>query len=105
LGPDSALALVFVAAQFALDSNVRTPGESGGELRQPAEGDASMPLGPGFPRSGVVLPRCFGCERKHCNVRRVADFFFGIPAEVTDESDSVEVHTFLLFCRLSRAPE
>jgi len=57
LGADSNLAPVFMTAQFALDSNVRTLGESGGELSQGAEGDASMPLGPGIPRTGVVLPR------------------------------------------------
>jgi hypothetical protein len=32
------------------------------------------------------------------NTRRVADLLFGIAAEETDESDSVEVHTILLFC-------
>lgn len=52
-----------------------TVGESAGEVSQVAESDASMPLGPGFPRAGV-----------------------SITAEETDESDSVEVHTFLLFC-------
>src|SRR5689334_8376809 len=57
-----------------------------------------MPFGPGFPRPSIVLPRCFGCERKQCDVRRVADLLFGILAEETDESNSVEVHSFLLFC-------
>src|SRR4051794_19345657 len=57
-----------------------------------------MPFGPGFPRPSVVPPRRFGCERKHCDVRRVADLLFGIAAEETDESNSVEVHSFLLFC-------
>src|SRR5262249_41507793 len=36
LGADSDLALVFVAAQFALDSNVRTLGESEWRRTQPA---------------------------------------------------------------------
>jgi hypothetical protein len=87
-----------VAAEFALDSNVGTLGECGGEVSQPPKGDASMPVGPGFPRSGGVLPRRFGGEREHRDVRCVADLLFGIVAEETDESDSVEVQTFLLFC-------
>src|SRR5215510_16475176 len=57
-----------------------------------------MPLGPAFPRPGVVLPRQFRRQRQHRDVGCVADFLFGIAAEETDESDSVEVHTLLLFC-------
>jgi hypothetical protein len=56
LSAESDAALAFVAAQFALDSNVRTLRKSGGELSQLSEDDASMPLGPRFPPSGVVLP-------------------------------------------------
>ena len=54
---ESDVALVFVAAQFALDSNMGTLDESGGELSKLPEGDASMPLGPRFPRPGFTLPR------------------------------------------------
>src|ERR1044071_3577452 len=57
-----------------------------------------MPLGPGFPRPGVILPGRLGGEREHRDVGCVADLTFGITAEEADESDSVEVHTFLLFC-------
>src|SRR6185369_16101960 len=39
-----------------------------------------------------------GGDREHRDVGCVADLAFGIAAEETDESDSVEVHTFLLFC-------
>jgi hypothetical protein len=91
LAAESDVALVFVAAQFALDGNVNTLGESGGELSQLSEGDASMPLGPGFPRPGVVLPRRLGGEPEHRDVGCVADLLFGIAAEETDKRDSVEV--------------
>src|SRR5690349_12130619 len=57
-----------------------------------------MPFGPRFPRPDVVLPRRFRGEREHRDIRRVADLLFGIAAEETNESDSVEVHTFLRFC-------
>ena len=53
-----------------------------------------MPFGPRFPRPGVVLPRRFRGEREHRDVGCVADLLFGIAAEETNESDSVEVHTF-----------
>ena len=52
LGAEDDLALLLVAAQFTLDGDVGTLRESGGELSQLP--DASMPLGAGFPRSGVV---------------------------------------------------
>src|SRR5690349_3512532 len=57
-----------------------------------------MPFGPRFPRPDVVLPRRFRGEREHRDIGRVADLPFGIAAEKTNESDSVEVHTFLRFC-------
>src|SRR5215813_8275950 len=95
---DNDFALVFVAAQLALDGNMSTFGESGNELSKPSKGDTPMPLGAGFPASGVILPRRFGGEREHRDVRCVADLPFAIAAEKTDEGDSVEVHTFLLFC-------
>ena len=98
LGADSDFALVFVAAQFALDGDVSALNEGAGEVSQFPEGDASMPLGPRFPRSGVILSGRFGGERKHRDVRCVADLLFGIAAEETDKSDSVEVHTFLPVC-------
>src|SRR5262249_6913324 len=73
---------------------------------QPASrSDTSMPLGPRFPASGVIIPGRFGGQREYRDVGCVADLLFGIAAEETDESDSVEVHTFLGSARLSRAPE
>src|SRR5215831_5809163 len=98
LGADSDFPLIFVAAQFALDGDVSTLNEGAGEVSQFPEGDASMPLGPRFPRSGVVLPRCLGGEREYRDIRCVANLLLGIAAEETYESDPVEVHTFLLFC-------
>ena len=65
LGAESDLALAFVGAQFALDSNVRTLGEIGGELSQLPEGDASMPLGRRFPAPDAVLPRRFRGEPRN----------------------------------------
>jgi hypothetical protein len=61
---DSNFALVFVATQFALDGSVSTLGEGAGEVGQLPKGDASMPLGPRFPRSGVILPGRLGGERE-----------------------------------------
>src|SRR4030095_6572249 len=87
-------------AQFPLDDDMSTLGEAAGEVSQFAEGDASMPFGSGFPGSCVILPGRFGREREHRDVGCVAGLAFGIAAEETDESDSVEVHTFLLFCPL-----
>src|SRR5215831_10645216 len=73
LGADSDFALVFVAAQFALDGDVSTLNEGAGEVSQFPEGDASMPLGPRFPRSGVILPGRLSGEREHRDVRCVAN--------------------------------
>ena len=53
---DSDFALVFVAAQLTLDGDVSTLSEVAGEVSQLPEGDASMPLGPRFPASDVILP-------------------------------------------------
>ena len=92
------LALIFVTAQFALDGDVSTLGKSGDELGQPAKCDTAMPLRAGIPRSGVILPRLLRRQRKNCDIRFIAGFLFGLAAEETDESNSVEVHTFLLFC-------
>ena len=52
---DSNFALVFVTAQFPLDDDMSTLGEVAGEVSQFPEGDASMPLGPGFPGSGAFF--------------------------------------------------
>jgi hypothetical protein len=65
---DSDFALVFVAAQFTLDGDVSTLGEVAGEVSQLPEGDASMPLGPRFPPSGVILPGRLRGEREHRDV-------------------------------------
>ena len=48
---DSDFALVFVTAQFPLDDDMSTLGEVAGEVSQFPEGDASTPLGAGFPGS------------------------------------------------------
>ena len=64
LGADSEFALVFVAAEFALDGNMRAFSNGAGEIGQFPECHASMPLGTRFPRSGVILPGRFGCQRK-----------------------------------------
>jgi hypothetical protein len=84
LGADRDFALVFVAAEFALDGHVRALAKSAGEVGQLPERDASMPLGPRFPRTGVILPGRLGGEREHRDVRCVADLPFGIAAEETD---------------------
>jgi hypothetical protein len=44
LGANSDFALVFVAAQFALDGDVSTLRERAGEISHLPEGDASMPV-------------------------------------------------------------
>src|SRR5258708_19869669 len=72
--------------------------EGAGEIGQFAEGHASMPLGARFPGSGLVLPGRLGGEREDRDVGCVGGLSFGIAADETDEGDSVEVHTFLLFC-------
>src|SRR5262249_778627 len=95
---DSDLALVFVAAQFTLDPHLPIFGARPGEISRLSKGAASMPLSTGFPRSSVVLPRRRSGEREYRDIRCVANLLLGIAAEETDESDSVEVHTFLLFC-------
>src|SRR4051812_24657252 len=95
---DDDFALIFVAAEFAFDRDMGAFGEGTGEIGQFAEGDASMPLSARFPGSGVVLPGRFGGQRKDRDVGCVDGFSFGIAADKTDKSDSVEVHTFLLFC-------
>ncbi len=59
-----------------------------------------MPLGARFPGSGIVLPGRLGGEREDRDVGGVGGLSFGIAAEETDKGDSVEVHTFLLFCPL-----
>src|SRR5207244_5935227 len=73
-------------------------GEGAGEIGEFAESHASMPLSARFPESGVVLPGRVGGQRKDRDVGCVGGFSFGIAADKTDQSDSVEVHTFLLFC-------
>ena len=65
LGADSDFARRFVAPQLALDgdgSPLRLASVPG-EVSQLPEGDASMPIGPRFPPSDVILPRRFGGER------------------------------------------
>src|SRR5260370_30822503 len=71
-------------------------GEGTGEIGEFPEGHASMPLGAGFPGSGIVLPGRLGGEREDRDVGCVGGLFFGIAADETEEGDSIEVHTFLL---------
>jgi len=95
---DGEFALVFMTAQFSLDGHMGAFGEGAGEIGQFSEGHASMPLGVRFLRSGVVLPGRLGGEREYRDVGCVSGLSFGVAADETDEGDSVEVHTFLLFC-------
>src|SRR5215831_11197666 len=73
LGADSDLALVFVAAQFALDGNVRTLGESGGELSQPAEGGAEGKAEASQARGAARTPK--QCRDKGGNRKRTGNSF------------------------------
>src|SRR5450759_4128302 len=98
LWSDGEFALVFVAAEFTLDGHMRAFGEGGGEISQFPEGHATMPLGARFPGSNIVLPGRLGGEREDRDAGWVGDLSFGVAADETDEVDSVEVHTFLLFC-------
>ena len=53
---DGEFALVFVAAEFALDGDMGAFVEGTGEIGEFPESDAPMPLGARFPGSGIVLP-------------------------------------------------
>ena len=53
---DGEFALVFVAAEFALDGYMGAFGEGAGEIGEFPESHAPMPLGARFSRSGFVLP-------------------------------------------------
>src|ERR1035441_10473741 len=75
-------------------------GEGAGKIGESPEGHASMPLGTRFPGSGIVLRGRLGGEREDRDVGCVGGLSFGIAADKTDKGDSVEVHTFLLFCPL-----
>ena len=92
---DGEFALVFMAAEFALDGHMGALGEGAGEIGEFPEGHASMPLGARFPGSGIVLPGRLGGEREDRDVGCVGGLSFGVAAEKTDKGDSVEVHTFL----------
>ena len=74
---DDEFALVFVAAEFALDGYMGAFGEGAGEIGEFPEGHASMPLGARFPRSGIVLPGCLGGEGKNRDVGCVGSLSFG----------------------------
>jgi hypothetical protein len=103
LGAENDFALVFVAAQFALDSNVGTPARV-------ATNSASLPIAthrchsvqdsrvPASSSATVLSPA------RRPRSRCAADFLFGIAARGTGHSDSVKVHTFSCSARLSRAP-
>ena len=102
LGADGEFALVFVAAEFALDGDMRAFGEAAGEIGEFPEGHAPMPLGARFPGTGIVLPGRLGGQREDREIGCVAKLLLGIAADETDESDSVEVllhvSPFLPFC-------
>ena len=55
-------ALVFMAAEFALDGHMCAFGKGAGETGELPEGHASMPLVARFPGSGIVLPGRLGCD-------------------------------------------
>ena len=59
---DGEFALVFMAAEFALDSHMGAFGEGAGEIGEFPEGYASMPLGARLLGSGIVLPGRLGGE-------------------------------------------
>ena len=56
LGADGEFALVFAAAEVALDGDMRASGEGAGKIGQFPEGHTSMPLGARFPGDGVIIP-------------------------------------------------
>ena len=57
LGADGEFPLVFAAAKFSFDGDVRAFGEAAGEIGEFPEGYAPMPLGARLPGSGIVLSR------------------------------------------------
>src|SRR5437879_1491327 len=65
---DGEFPLVFAAAEFAFDGDVRAFGEAAGEIGEFPEGHAPMPLGARFPGTGVVLPGRLGGEREDRDV-------------------------------------
>src|SRR6476620_371305 len=97
--------MVFMAAEFTFDGDVRAFGEGAGEIGEFPEGHAPMPLGARFPGSGIVLPGGLGGQREDRDVGCVGGLSFGVAADETDKGDSIEVHTFLLVLPVARAPE
>ena len=93
---DGEFPLVFAAAEFAFDGDVRAFGEGAGEIGEFPERHAPMPLGARLPGSGIVLPGRLGSEREDRDVGYVGGLSFGVVADETDKGDSIEVHTFLL---------
>src|SRR5436305_1882242 len=87
-----------MAAEFALDGYMCAFGKGAGEIGEFSEGHATMPLGARFPGLGIVLPGRLGGEREGRDVGCFTGFSLGVIADKTDKGDSVEVHTFLLFC-------
>ena len=65
---DGEFPLVFAAAEFAFDGDVRAFGEGASEIGEFPEGHAAMPLGARFPGSGIVLPGRLGSQREDRDV-------------------------------------
>ena len=68
LGADGEFPLVFMAAEFAFDGDVRAFVEGASEIGKFPEGHAAMPLGARFPGSGIVLSGRLGSQREDRDV-------------------------------------
>ena len=96
LGADGEFALVFVGAEFALDGHMRAFGE-GWQNRPVSRRRHIDATRCEIPRLRRHSSRTSWCQREDRDVGCVADLLFGVAADETDEGDSIEVHTFLLF--------
>ena len=63
-----AVFLVFAAAEFAFDLDVRAALERSGKFSELGPTNDTVPFGPGFPIAGVlVFPRLLGSDGENCN--------------------------------------
>src|SRR6202042_2278148 len=85
------LAVVFAAAQLALNQDVRALLERAGEIGELSKDDATMPLGV---RNilAILLVRRLGCQRESCDAAVVVSADLSIVAEEADEIYFVLVH-------------
>jgi len=68
---DGEFALVFVAAEFALDGHMRAFGDGAGKAGQFLKLDASMLFGARFPGFGVILPAVVVASDDALRLRRL----------------------------------